>query len=580
MSNAILICFRENRVDHYPPAVLERISGAISTDHVTPTVETINREGLQLCIIDRTRYSLVKDASVCLGFLLDGQDAWHVIGSGIPDGAFAILRSNTDSIELVTDSLGQRTIWYALTESLFVASTSQRAIIMLLGGFHRNAKVDSWMLATGTLGPYQSWDERVKMVTPNTIQSLDRKSWRLSVSRNALPFKPRPGTMHEYEPRLTEALASTFSRLSLDNSKLILALSGGYDSRAILIMLPNRSNLQAFTIATPHRSKYGTYSITSRLAERYDIKHRFLDRQNSTEPVRVVLNRFLIASEGRTDGLSGYQDGFSMWRSLREEGFQAVLWGDEVFGWKEFRTFEEVKQRLGISMLSEYDNLPDLAELEVEDITWPLDYLPRPSESPCCWFGRIYQDFRVSHTLSARVDCKNRYLDVLNPLMARKLVLLSRELPDELRHYKRVVAKVVTDMCKDIPYHSSVSHGCRYAPPKTQHQDILTTEAGVRTIMEELDSQYSRNLLSQGLINFLLSKTAICDTHSNVVKTVKSHLAPFVPQSVRRLSRRLNNRQTSPSMNLNHLAFRAYIIARMSRMLEDDGKLLSHKSEG
>jgi asparagine synthetase B (glutamine-hydrolysing) len=66
---------------------------------------------------------------------------WHEIGDETPDGAFAIIRSNDQTVQLVTDTLGQRTLWYVLTENFFIASTSQRAILLYLGGFELNEAV-------------------------------------------------------------------------------------------------------------------------------------------------------------------------------------------------------------------------------------------------------------------------------------------------------------------------------------------------------------------------------------------------------------------------------------------------------
>ena len=55
--------------------------------------------------------------------------------AGIPDGSYALFRSDENKVELITDVVGSRTIWYVRTEDAFIASTSQRAIIFFSSGF-------------------------------------------------------------------------------------------------------------------------------------------------------------------------------------------------------------------------------------------------------------------------------------------------------------------------------------------------------------------------------------------------------------------------------------------------------------
>ncbi len=571
MSNVILVCYRDKSQNKYTPNAFGKVSENISADNVTATHEEINQSGLQISIIDRVSYMQVKGMCVCLGLLVEKHDEWFRLGSGRPDGAFAIFRSDDRHVELVTDTLGQRTIWYAQTESTFIASTSQRAIVLLLGGFRRNKSVYPWMLATGSLGPMLSWDKRIHMTPPNSVLSLNRETWKINIDREELPFVPGDGSYEIYENRFRTAIEDTFAGIDLDCSKLILPLSGGYDSRAILMMLSNKDNLKCFTVAPNFRSKYSTRSITLRLAEHYNIPIRFLEYNSSAEPIRDIFTRFITTCEGRFDGLSGYQDGFATLKKFRLEGIQAVLWGDEVYGWKEFKTFFEVKSRLGLFTLSEYQNLPNPSELEIDDVQWPEGLLHRPWETPCCWFGRMYQDFRVPLTLSARVDSKSRYLEVLNPLMSRKLIVLARELPDELRQYKRLCANVVTAMSPDIPFNSSVTHDGKYRSPEKNNTDIFFSAEGREVLYRELDSVYAKNLLSRPLVDFLINGMIVRESKS-VLQRVKKIAGPFVPKFARVKLSKVRKTENAAILPINKLAFRAYIIVRMSKLLEEDSK--------
>jgi hypothetical protein len=49
-----------------------------------------------------------------------------------------MLRADDAYVEVAADSVGSRTLWYALTDHELIASSSQRAIITLLGSDQPN----------------------------------------------------------------------------------------------------------------------------------------------------------------------------------------------------------------------------------------------------------------------------------------------------------------------------------------------------------------------------------------------------------------------------------------------------------
>ena len=121
---------------------LRRSPSPITPDDISPQVDAEKVGRNTLIMIDGGPYARINGASVCLGTLLEPENEnWHEIGDETPDGAFAIIRSNDQTVQLVTDTLGQRTLWYVLTENFFIASTSQRAILLYLGGFELNEAV-------------------------------------------------------------------------------------------------------------------------------------------------------------------------------------------------------------------------------------------------------------------------------------------------------------------------------------------------------------------------------------------------------------------------------------------------------
>ena len=83
--------------------------------------------------------------------------------------------------------------------------------------------------------------------------------------------------------------------------------------------------------------------MARRLAEYYGVDHSFLATDPGDEPPRVLIDRFLVAGEGRTDQIAGYLDGLAIWKTLFDEGVTGVIRGDEP-GWGEDACFSAVRR--------------------------------------------------------------------------------------------------------------------------------------------------------------------------------------------------------------------------------------------
>jgi asparagine synthetase B (glutamine-hydrolysing) len=161
--------------------------------------------------------------------------AWTAVASTPPDGCYVLLRYDDDRLELVSDALASRTVWYAQTPRLFLASTSQRALISLLGDFQPDAAAVTWMATSGTLGPSASWDRRLKRLPGASSLTLDRRAWRVEVIREPVVFQASGRSDDELVGHLGDAILASCASLDLDLSRWILPLSGGMNSRGLLI---------------------------------------------------------------------------------------------------------------------------------------------------------------------------------------------------------------------------------------------------------------------------------------------------------------------------------------------------------
>ena len=129
--------------------------------------------------------------------------------SAAPDGSYAICRANDRSVELLTDFVGSRTLWYYFDDNLLLASSFQRALVTLLGSFELNREAIPLaaflrLPRTGSrLGPPPSPPHG-----PDSRLTLDRTSWKLSVQAEPVQFKPSGLTARRYAELLQEALST------------------------------------------------------------------------------------------------------------------------------------------------------------------------------------------------------------------------------------------------------------------------------------------------------------------------------------------------------------------------------------
>ena len=93
------------------------------------------------------------------------------------------------------------------------------------------------MLSSGSIGPGYSWDKRVRPLPPGGRALLDRDTWRLDVHEPAVELHTSLVGDPIHHERLREALRESLGSLEFDWSRWVLPLSGGFDSRLVLLWL-------------------------------------------------------------------------------------------------------------------------------------------------------------------------------------------------------------------------------------------------------------------------------------------------------------------------------------------------------
>src|SRR5262245_1226216 len=180
MVRAVLVASRHPRQPNRLAAYRDALNRKLAGDNIDPRPPAfVSHAGVSAALLNPNASALTHGGSIAIGTLLEPRHDWHAPRAPLPDGTFALLRADEAHIELAADSVGSRTLWYALTNHELIASTSQRAIVTLLGSFEPNRAALPWMLSSGTLGPTAAWDARLRRLQPGERVLLDRARWRL-----------------------------------------------------------------------------------------------------------------------------------------------------------------------------------------------------------------------------------------------------------------------------------------------------------------------------------------------------------------------------------------------------------------
>lgn len=563
MSKLILVCSRGDHPD-FVGRLRQACDRLVPNNIAARPPHVANYGRLVTALVNPSLGSSVRGASVCLGQVFSYSGHWDEPHSAAPDGSYAICRANDRSVELLTDFVGSRTLWYYFDDNLLLASSSQRALVTLLGSFELNREAIPWLLSSGCLGPEAAWDRRFHRLGPDSRLTLDRTSWKLSVQAEPVQFKPSGLTARRYAELLQEALSTVCESLDDSPDQWRLLLSGGVDSRALLLFLRRRAP-QCITwgrqaaLEEPGNDAFVARSLAARLG----VAHRYFstDHDSSSEPLRVIVHRFLVAGEGSIDHLSGYMDGFAIWRELFQAGITGIIRGDEGFGWIEVASETDVRYSVGALLLEDYFSADLLRRWDLPAQRWPEELQRHSDETLPTWRDRLYHQFRIPVILAALNELKSPYVEIVNPLLSRRILGLVREMPDSLRTDKKLFRRLVRALGPRIPFatHAAI------AEPKR----ILSAAPFVEFMREELSSVVAEGVLPDSLRRQILAGLRSDPGGAPSPKPLLERVKQRVPRRVLMMLKRVLPPRR-PSLDPYVLAFRATLLVGMVRMFEED----------
>ncbi|MGY6521479.1 MAG: asparagine synthase-related protein [Mongoliitalea sp.] len=565
MSKALFIHHRNLLNQREEKVKLKETLEFISPDNISPEEPIIEtRNHVSFGILNPKPNIRIIDTSFFLGLVSTKYPNWNIVGSGFPDGSFAIFRSNEQETEIISDASGSRTLWYYFDEDLLIASTSQFAIIKYLGNFQINENVIPWMLTTGTLGPDYSWDKRINKLPQDSCLKLSVEFWKIDLEKNEICFNEEVNTINFFENELDNTIKESILSLDIDLSKWVVPLSGGFDSRGILFYLnklkKEKINTITWGLPSSFAEEKSDATIAKRLAEKLHTNHVFFPSEISEEPIDVVIKRFILNGEGRIDHISGYLDGFKLWKELHDLNFTGTIRGDQNFGWVNVPSEKEIVNLSGIELIEDFSNL-DYQDFKIPISKQQLpEYLnKKQNETLSQWKDRLIIEFRLQSLKSALSDLKLGYLEQITPLLNKSILSLTFKHPDPYREEKKLWKNLIYKFDVDIP------------PSKydaiANLDDILKQKLFVKYIKGELLKNRDNEFFTDDFLVRVLNKMVTVEKVGFKDKpTLKKIIKLFIPKIT--LSKIRNHRSFSKKLDYNKLAFRIYIILFVNNHLK------------
>jgi hypothetical protein len=170
------------------------------------------------------------------------------------------------------------------------------------------------------------------------------------------------------------------------------------------------------------------------------------------------------------------------------------------------------------------------------------------------WRDRLNAEFEMPYVIGALNDLKYHYVDVVHPLVSRRIVEQARRLPDDLRTDKAAFKSIVEDFGLAVPY---AKCSAIYSPDLVlRHPRVL--EALRERLREHAAASGTAGALAAYALELLPPAAS---------RKLPARLSGFMDRVQRRLPR-------APRLDPLRVAFRTYIIGNMQALLADDARVL------
>ncbi|MEX2569488.1 MAG: hypothetical protein WD431_26340, partial [Cyclobacteriaceae bacterium] len=276
--------------------------------------------------------------------------------------------------------------------------------------------------------------------------------------------------------------------------------------------------------------------------------------------------------EGRVDHIQAYLDGFSFWKHLFDSKTEGILRGDMSFGFPfkvKLKTEKEANKFTNFFPCHHYANLAHLENSGMKRHVFPDELRPAQGESMNVFLERIYSLYRTPIVLAALSDFKLSYVEVISPLLSRKILNAVRSLPEDLRLGTPIWKAYINQLENKIPYSHQDSHD-------PLDQEDLKQGLHDFKLASIRESQYLPDYLKD-LIPEIKNPKQKSFKHNNF--QLKNKIRKLLSRKLRFLIwRHLGGNHKKEVISKSKLIARLFIISEMQRILHRDTEVLNSKN--
>ena len=497
-------------------------------------------------------------------------------GEALPehlDGSFLVyiadFRDNT--ILIFNDHYASRPLFYSVIDGRFCFSPELKGVAAV-PEMDRTLDPDAFVefLLSGHLLHEQTFYKHVRPLLPGTVLKLAEGSL---TQREYCRYVPCGEKKDLGEAAYVEELSSLLLRAmskQLSNARdLMVPLSGGVDSRAILLCLDRLSGEKRSVSWGVEEGARDTDAGTARvIAERLGADHHFVRRQ--TELFEQDVPEMVYRIDGLNDDAAFHHNEMSAMRRIREEfGGRYVLRGEECFGPRpEARSDLEVLSAAGMHRLSDYPGtqqllnpslLPGFVERSTDRIQGLLNSCPAVDFTD----RRDYFYFatRMVHYHTRSAYYKRTIVDVKNPWLDKDILKFMQTVPVKYRFLKYLYKKTLKVMFPDLmAVPIARTHNLENWP------EVIRTNAGVQKFLRWHlleDRNDFHELLNPDALRLLLEGALKGASQPSLkerfIQGTKVTMRERTPRLYQKLKPMLIGKLASASVPADHLLFRLLI---------------------
>lgn len=392
-----------------------------------------HRQGMMACLLNPSHGASFDEEHVALGVLVK-----HPVLSVTFHGTEIVAQN---------DFFGSRPVWYVSTSEFFALSTSQFCIATLLNDVQLNYDVISWFLSSGFVG-HASYDKRIKRLPANS-------KLRCDIGRQLLEISSLTKLEDPHFSSFDEMLSTVINEIKVERP-VVVPISGGVDSRIILSSLAEREKdkIKAVTWGRPGALdlQEGDAFVAREVCKRLGVDFYFLEEPTKWDDAEQAMAQYVTYSEGMLDHLhmQNLRPTIASWCMQQQVG--CMIRGDEIFGSRPVLVERDARRSIDLFSADEVGRTwPELSDL------WqaqrPIKGMSRHSnEGPMAYRDRIYRLIRCPGVLACLNGAFARHVEIVNPLLDRRIFDFVEGLPEAERTKKRTFLQYAVKRMPDVKF--------------------------------------------------------------------------------------------------------------------------------